>query len=203
MSELLSPEFERDGDRWRLRLVVGRNGDVGLYLQLVSQNKPADYSVERCCRLRVLYPTDAERSQRQCAPKHRFPPSLLFRVNEEWGVRRLLGADKVSDFLHKGWLTLQATVWIPPAGEATVADRVALLQRAFPPAPSAVIQLLLTHHSVATSFAELLERSPQDLRQPIKDEAGRHIFTWRVPLDKCESKESEQGAAIGDSSISS
>lgn len=103
-----SAEFEREGNSWRLELSPkGPAGEVELYLRLVSQDKPADYSVERCFRLRVLHPTDESLNRTQ-------ESNGRFLSAAAWSVTPLLQAEDVSSFSHQGFVALQATVWSPP-----------------------------------------------------------------------------------------
>jgi len=111
----LSHAFEREGDLWQLRLdPIAEDRNVGLYLKLLAEDKPADYSVERCFSLRVLHPTDADRSQwTPCLQPDRF-----HREPNSWGFDSFLSKAEVSSFSHKGMVTLQAVVWKPPIAAA-------------------------------------------------------------------------------------
>lgn len=185
----LSPEFEREGDTWRLRLTF-EDGRVGLYLQLISGDKPAEYSVECCFSFRVLHPTDAAHSVWK--PDSGFRGPLPY-ARGEWGVGCMLDAASLDAFMHNGHVTLQVLVWAPTAEESAAAANdpryLQLLRNSFNVTPEAVIQRVIAQQggNVGRAFAELLRWSPEELKQSTIDEQGREIFTWRVPLAQCQS----------------
>lgn len=104
-----SPEFEREGDRWRLELSPNGPADqVELAIRLMSVDKPSGYSVDRCFQLCLLHPTEdwACRTQGSSEP-HRF------RMFGAWTGGKLQSED-VSQGSYKGFVALQATLWKPP-----------------------------------------------------------------------------------------
>lgn len=62
------------------------------------------------------------------------------------------------------------------------------LQGAFSDTPREVLQLQLQRNrgNAVKTFADLMRWSPEELKQPLEDEAGHEIFTWRVPLKQCQ-----------------
>lgn len=188
-----SPEFDLAGDRWRLKLYpLKDDGDVGLHLQLVGKGNPADDFVQRNWRLRALHPTDASRSVWE--PDAGFLGPDTFVEGQCWGFSGLIAAAEVADFLHNGWVTLQALVWQPTAEEMAAAHNdpgfLQLLRERFSETDEAVIQRVIAQlgGNISRAFVELWQWSPVELKQPLKDEADREIFTWRVPLEQCETQ---------------
>lgn len=189
-----SAEFEREGDSWQLKLYpAGGAGDVDLSLQLASEDRPADYLVERCYLLRVLHPTNADRSVWRPAPVNGVRVPYPFFADTEWTHARLIEAADVDDFVHKGHLTLQAVVWQPTEEQIKAAannrNYLHRLRSSFSDTPDDAYQLVVAQHGgdVTRAYVELKQWSPIELKQPLKDESGREIFTWRVPLEQCQS----------------
>lgn len=191
LDEQLSLEFEREGDTWQLRLVpANADGSVSLFLRLTSEDKTADYSVIRNWRLRALHPADA--AQSVWKPNLDYTGPMPFVAQQDWGIPRLLAAADVAGFLHNGHVTLQAVIWKPSADELAAAANdplhLQLLHKTFGKTDEAVIQRVIAQQGgdIRRAFAELLRWSPTELKQPLKDEDGHEMFTWRVPLQQCQ-----------------
>lgn len=191
----LSAVFNRDGENWRLRLTpFDANGRVRLQLQLASQGKPVDYGVERCFSLRALHPTDPNRS----IWSRSFP--ARFEQSGGWSATRLK-RDEIAAFSHNGSVTLQAVVWTPSADDvqAVAAEPNELrLCRAFDSTPAGVIRRVMQRNNgdACKAFGELADWSPEELRQPLHDDAGRKIFTWRLSIDQRQSNNQHSIASV-------
>lgn len=177
-----SPSFEREGDSWRLKLMpIDPDGEVQLYLELVSQGRPADYSVDRWYRVRALHPTDASRSVWMPSSgflgPHRFVQAFGF------GIVSLLEATHVADFSHSGFVTLQAVVWKPTAEESAAAakdpEHLQLLRETFSSTAREVIDRVIAQQGgeIGRAYVELRSWSDEELKQPLTDEAGRENFS--------------------------
>lgn len=199
-----SPIFEREGDSWQLRLTpFNESGNVGLFLGLVSKGRPGDYSVLRWYRVRVLHPTDAARSV--WLPRVGFLGPFTFAELHAWGVHDILRAENYAEFLHNGWVTLQALVWQPTAAEIAAAAHdprsLQLLYKSFSSTAKEVVDRVVAHQggSISRAFVELLQWSPVERKQQLKNEVGRKIVTWRVPLEQCQC--AQQGKGRGEISL--
>lgn len=104
----------------------------------------------------------------------------------------LLARWVVAEFVHNGHVTLQAVVWKPTAEETAAAANDPqyrqLVCQTFSTTAREVIDRLIARQggSISRAYVQLKQWSPVELKQPLKDELGREIFTWRVPLEQCE-----------------